>query len=142
MYLAKAEIARNAANPGLSPKVNSSITFNVEAGTADLSVALPVSAAASAAGALVYAPTDYLGGAYSAFTAGGDVTATTIQGAIAEIAQTLSGLENAIDAADRPNYIQVDSSSETLVATITAKLPGVFTISTTGTIDFVATDYL
>jgi hypothetical protein len=141
--LNKAEITRNQANPTVTPKNNVSIVFNLESGTADVSISLPVLASVTGTGTLQYAPSDYLGSTYSAFTAGGDVTAVTCQTAVAEIGQILSNLEKLVlPLEDQPNNIQIDASSETSTMTITAKLPITFTISTSGAIDFLATDYL
>jgi hypothetical protein len=141
--LNKAEIVRNAANPSVTAKNNASIVFNLESGTADISITLPVVSSVTGAGTVQYAPSDYLGIAYSSFTPGGDVTAVTCQTAVAEIGQILSSLEKAVlPLEDQPNNIQIDASSETGNMTITAKLPVTFSIATTGAISFLSTDYL
>jgi hypothetical protein len=142
LLLDNAEKARNAANPGIAPKNNVSVTFASEEGIATVTVELPASPTATAAG-LMYAPTDYLGGTYSAFTAGGDVTATTIQGAVAQVANILSAAEKAVQPVeDQPNNVQIESSSETGVITITATIPVTQSIDTDGNIKFVALDYV
>jgi hypothetical protein len=137
-----AEKTRNAANPGIAPKNNVSVTFATEEGVAQVTIQLPASPTATGAG-LVYAPTDYLGGAYGAFTAGGDVTATTIMAAVSQVAHILSAAEKTVQPVeDQPNNVQIESSSENGFITITATVPVTQSIDADGNIKFVALDYV
>lgn len=143
LLLDAAEKSRNGANPGIAPKNNVSITFSSDDGTANIAATLPVGVTTGTDGSIIYAPTDYLGGTYSAFTAGGDVTATTRQAALVQVGQLLSAAEKAISPVeDQPNYITVESSSETGTITIAASLPYEAVTSSTGAITITAVDYL
>ena len=143
LFLDSAEKARNGANPGITPKNNVSITFSSDDGTANIAATLPVDVSQLSDGGVKYLPKDYLGGTYAAFTAGGDVTATSRMAAVAQIAQILSAAEKAIQPLeDQPNFIQVESSSENGTITVTAALPIVQTIDSTGHITIAALDYL
>ena len=143
LFLDSAEKARNGANPGITPKNNVSITFSSDDGTANIAATLPVDVSQLADGGVKYLPKDYLGGTYAAFTAGGDVTATSRMAAVSQIAQILSAAEKAIQPTeDQPNFIQVDSSSESGTITITAALPITQTIDSAGHITIAALDYL
>jgi hypothetical protein len=137
-----AEKTRNSANPGIAAKNNVSINFSSEDGVAAITVQLP-SAPTSTASGLVYTPTDYLGGAYGAFTAGGDVTATTAMAAVSQVASILSAAEKAVQPVeDQPNNIQIESSSETGFIVVTATVPVTQSIDADGNIKFVALDYV
>ncbi len=138
-----AEKARNGANPGITPKNNVVITFSSDDGTANIAATLPVDITVGSSGSISYAAKDYLGGSYSAFTAGGDVTATTRQTALVQVAQLLSAAEKAIQPVeDQPNFIQVESSSEAGTITIAASIPFSAVISSTGDVVITALDYL
>lgn len=143
LLLDSSEKARNGANPGITPKNNLSVTFSSDDGTANIAATLPVDVTVAATGAVTYAAKDYLGGTYSVFTAGGDVTATTRQTALVQVAQLLSAAEKNIQPVeDQPNFIQIESSSETGLITITASLPYTSTIDAAGSITITALDYL
>lgn len=142
LLLDTAEKARNSANPGIAPKNNVSVTFSSEEGVAQIAIQLPAAPAATGAG-LVYAPTDYLGGAYAAFTAGGEVTATTAMAAVSQVAHILSAAEKAVQPVeDQPNNVQIESSSETGFINITATVPYTQSIDADGNIKIVALDYV
>lgn len=143
LLLDAAEKARNGANPGITPKNNISVTFSSDDGTANVAATLPVDVTVGTSGAVNYAAKDYLGGSYSVFTPAGEVTATTRQSALVQVAQLLSMAEKTIQPAeDQPNFIQVESSSEAGTITIAASLPYSSTISSTGDIVITALDYL
>lgn len=139
-----AEKARNGANTGIAPKNNVTVTIAADEGTAAIAATIPVSVLATAGGGITYTPTDYLGVAYTAFTAGGDVTASNVIAAFVQVAQLLSAAEKSISPVeDQPNNIQVDSSSETGTITISATLPVVSAIDpVSGSVTFTALDYL
>lgn len=143
LLLDAAEKARNGANPSITPKNNLSVTFSSDDGTANIAATLPVDVTVAANGSVSYAAKDYLGGAYSAFTAGGDVTATLRQTALVQVAQILSAAEKNIQPTeDQPDFVQIESSSETGLITITAALPFTSTIDAAGNITITALDYL
>ncbi len=144
LLLDGAEKARNGANPGITPKNNVSLVFSSDEGTANITATLPVDVSVGTDGGVKYLPKDYLGGTYAAFTAGGDVTATSAMAAFLQVAQILSAAEKAIQPTeDQPNFIQVDSSSETGTVTITAAIPYSSAIdATTGSLTITALDYL
>lgn len=138
-----AEKARNGANSGIAAKNNVSVVFNSDEGICSIAATIPVDVTVGTGGAIQYAPKDYLGASYTTFTAGGDVTATNRIGAFVQIAQILSAAEKAISPVeDQPNYVTVDSSSETGTITIAANLPVFSSIDATGSVLFTATDYL
>jgi hypothetical protein len=143
LFLDTAEKARNGANPGLAPKNAISIVISSDDGTVNISAALPADVTVGALGSLVYNAKDYLGGTYAAFTPGGDLTATSRMDAVVQIAQMLSSAEKAITPTeDQPNFVQVDSSSESGLITITATLPYNAVILTLGTVEIATLDYL
>lgn len=143
LLLDNAEKARNGANPGIAPKNNVIITFSSDDGTANVAATLPVGVTVGSDGSIVYAPTDYLGGTFSAFTPGGAVTATTRQAALVQVAQLLSAAEKSITPVeDQPNYITVESSSETGTITIAASLPYDALVNDDGSVLITANDYL
>jgi hypothetical protein len=144
LLLDAAEKARNGNNPGITPKNNVSLIFSSDDGTANIAATLPVEVSVGADGGVRYLPKDYLGGGYAAFTPGGDVTATTAMAAFVQVAQILSAAEKAIQPTeDQPNFVQVESSSETGTITVTAALPYNATIdATTGAMTVTALDYL
>lgn len=138
-----AEKARNGANPGITPKNNISLTFSSDDGTANIAATLPVDVTIGTDGSVKYLPKDYLGGTYAVFTPGGAVTATSRMAAFVQVAQLLSAAEKAIQPAeDQPNFIQVESSSETGTITITASLPYTSTLDAAGSLLITALDYL
>jgi hypothetical protein len=143
LFLDSAEKTRNGANPGLSPKNAISIVISSDDGTVNVSGALPADVTVGPLGSLIYNAKDYLGGTYAAFTPGGDLTATSRMDAVVQIAQMLSSAEKAITPTeDQPNFVQVDSSSESGLITITATLPYNAVILTLGTIEIATLDYL
>ncbi len=143
LFLDSAEKTRNGANPGLAPKNSISIVISSDDGTINVSAALPSDVSVGTGGTLVYNAKDYLGGTYAAFTAGGDVTATSRMDAFVQIAQLLSSAEKAITPTeDQPNFIQIDSSSESGLITVTATLPYNATVLATGTVEIATLDYL
>jgi hypothetical protein len=143
LFLDNAEKTRNGANPGVTPKNNLSVTFSSDEGTATVAATLPVTVTVTATGGIDYEAKDYLGGTYAAFTAGGAVTAISRMAAVVQLAQLLSAAEKAVQPVeDQPNYIQVDSSSESGTITVTATLPVTQAIDATGGISIAAIDYL
>jgi hypothetical protein len=143
LFLDAGEKARNGANPGLAPKNSISITISSDDGTVNISASLPCDVTVGAGGTLVYNAKDYLGGTFAAFTAGGDVTATSRMDAVVQIAQLLSNAEKAVTPVeDQPNFVQVESSSETGTITVTATLPFNAIILPAGTLEVVTLDYL
>lgn len=143
LFLDAGEKARNGANPGLAPRNSISITISSDDGTVNISASLPSDVTVGAGGSLVYNAKDYLGGSFAAFTAGGDVTATTRMDAFVQIAQMLSGAEKAVTPVeDQPNFVQVESSSEAGTITVTATLPFNANILASGTVEIATLDYL
>lgn len=143
LLLDAAEKARNGANPGITPKNNVSLTFSSDDGTANIAATLPVDVTVGSDGGVKYLPKDYLGGTYAAFTPGGAVTATSRMAALLQVAQLLSAAEKAIQPAeDQPNFIQVESSSESGTVTITASVPFNSVIDAAGSLTITALDYL
>lgn len=143
LFLDSAEKTRNGANPGLAPKNSISITVSSDDGTVNISASLPSDVSVGTGGTLVYNAKDYLGGTYAAFTAGGDLTATTRMDAFVQIAQLLSSAEKAVTPVeDQPNFVQIDSSSESGTITVTATLPFNAVILAAGTVEIATLDYL
>ena len=144
LLLDSAEKARNGANPGLAPKNNISIIVSSDEGTINISAALPSEVTIGAGGTLVFNAKDYLGGTYSAFTSGGDLAGVTSrQDAFTQIAQMLSSAEKLVQPVeDQPNFIQIDSSSESGLITVTATLPYNSAILSAGTVEITTLDYL
>jgi hypothetical protein len=143
LFLDAGEKNRNGANPGLAPKNSISIVISSDDGTVNISATLPSDVTVGAGGTLIYNAKDYLGGTYAAFTAGGDVTATTRMDAFVQIAQMLSNAEKAVTPVeDQPNFVQVESSSESGNITVTATLPYNGTILAAGTLEVIVLDYL
>ena len=143
LFLDAAEKARNGANPGLAPKNALSLTISSDEGLINISAVLPAEVTVGTGGTLVYNAKDYLGGTYSAFTAGGDLTATSRQDAVVQIAQMLSNAEKLIQPVeDQPNFVQLDSSSEAGTITVTATLPYTTAILTAGSVEITSIDYL
>jgi hypothetical protein len=143
LFLDAAEKDRNGANPGLAPKNSLTLTISSDEGLINISAVLPAETTIGAGGTLVYNAKDYLGGSYSAFVAGGDVSAAFRQDALVQIAQMLSNAEKLIQPVeDQPNFVQIESSSEAGTITVTATLPYTAVILTGGTVEIIAIDYL
>ncbi len=143
LLLDNAEKTRNGANPGLAAKSNISVTISSDEGIATITAALPAEVSLDSLGSLSYNAKDYLGGTYAAFTAGGDITVTTSMDAFVVIAQKLSMAEKAVQPAeDQPNFIQVESSSETGTISVTATLPYTSSIMASGHLEVTIIDYL
>lgn len=143
LLLDAAEKMRNGANPGIAPKSNLTITFSSDDGTANIAATLPCDGFTELDGSIKYTPKDYLGSAYSAFTAGGDITATNRMAALVQVGQLLSIGEKSVQPVeDQPNFIQIESSSETGSITIAATLPYSSVISADGAVVITALDYL
>lgn len=143
LLLDATEKLRNGANPGVAPKNNMSITISSDDGVAQITASFPVAVSILADGGIKYAPTNYLGTGYAAFTPGGDVTSDTQMEAVSQIASILSASEKLVQPVeDQPNNVQVESSSEAGTITVTATLPISTTISATGQVVIVAIDYL
>lgn len=139
-----AEAERNAANPGVAPKNNVSMTADFDGRTLNTTIALPFVQTFDTAGKVVIAASDYLGGTYSAFTVGtGQAKSTTKMGAVLEIAQILAAAEKAITPeTDQPNNIQITYDFEALTANITATTPFTPNVGTAGEITLEALDYV
>ena len=143
LLLDNAEKNRNGANPGLAPKNNIQITISSDEGVANVSAALPAEITLDALSSISYNAKDYLGGVYALFTPGGDVLATSAMDAVVAIAQRLSSAEKAVQPVeDQPNFIQVESSSENGIITITATLPYTALVLATGALQVTMLDYL
>ena len=143
LFLDAAEKSRNGANPGLAPKNALSLTISSDEGLINISAVLPAEVTIGTGGNLVYNAKDYLGGTYSAFTAGGDISAASRQDAIVQIAQMLSNAEKLIQPVeDQPNFVQLESSSEAGTITVTATLPYSTAILAAGSVEITAIDYL
>lgn len=143
MLIDAAEKARNGANTGIAPKNNISLTFSNDDGTANIAATLPVEVSSGPDGSVRYLPKNYLGAPYAAFTPGGDVTATNCMAAFVQVAQILSAAEKTVQPAeDQPNFIQVESSSEAGVITVTATLPFASVVDADGNLKITALDYL
>lgn len=144
LFLDAAEKARNGANPGLSPKSNIAVTISSDEGVATITAALPADVAIdNVTGSIAYNAKDYLGGTYAVFTGGGDVATTSAMDAFIIVAQRLSIAEKLIQPAeDQPNFVQVESSSESGLISVTATLPYTSTIMPDGSLSVVMVDYL
>jgi hypothetical protein len=143
LLLDNAEKTRNGANPGLAAKSNIAVTISSDEGLATITAALPAEVSLDSLGSLSYNAKDYLGGTYAAFTAGGDITVTTAMDAFVVIAQKLSIAEKEVQPAeDQPNFVQVESSSETGTITVTATLPYTSSILASGHLEVTIIDYL
>lgn len=143
LLLDTAEKTRNGANPGLPAKNFLTLTISSDEGIINISAALPASITLGTDGSIVYNATDYLGAAYSPFTSGGAITATSVMDAVVMLAQILSNTEKLVTPLeDQPNFVQVEASSEAGTITVTATLPYRATILTSGAIEINAIDYL
>lgn len=143
LFLDSAEKLRNGANPGVQAKNFVTLTISSDEGIVNISATLPSEVTLGTDGSVIYNAKDYLSPTYSAFTAGGEITATTAMDAVVMIAQMLSSAEKLVQPLeDQPNFIQLDSSSETGTITITATLPYRAAILASGTIEITAVDYL
>jgi hypothetical protein len=139
-----AEATRNAANPGVAPRNNISMTADFDARTINITATLPFTRTLNSTGQTVLTYNNYLGGSFSAFTPGtGDAKSTLLQGAVAEIAQILSGAELAITPdTDRPNNIQITDDYELSQTAITATIPFTPSFGSAGEITITALDYV
>jgi hypothetical protein len=143
LFLDAGEKLRNGANPGITPKSFVTASFSADEGVVTIAASLPVDVTVSADGAVSYTAKDYLGGTYAAFTAGGAVTATTRMAALVQVAQLLSAAEKAVQPVeDQPNFLQLESSSESGTISINAALPVSSSIDANGNVLFTAIDYL
>jgi hypothetical protein len=144
LFLDNAEKARNGANPGLTPKSNIAVTVSSDEGIASITASLPADVSIDATtGSILYNAKDYLGGTYAVFTGGGDVVTASAMDAFVIIAQRLSMAEKLIQPAeDQPNFVQIESSSESGLITVTATLPYVGSILPTGQFQVTMIDYL
>lgn len=142
--LNRQEKVRNAANTSQSAKNNVTMSADFDTDAYNIAISLPIAESTNTLGQLVSAPTDYLGGTYSAFVPGtGDAKSTLIQGAVLEIAQKLSAAEKAVTPeSDQPTNITVEVSLETRLATITAQIPFVAAFGTAGEVTLAALNYV
>lgn len=140
-----AESARNAANPTLTPKQNITVTADFATRVVAIAATLPIATTLDSTGKAVVDATDYLGSSYSTFAPGtsGDLKSTDAPSAMLEIALKLAAAEKAVSPVDdQPNNIQVELSTETGTATITANLPITVAVDSAGAILLTAVDYL
>jgi hypothetical protein len=138
-----AEKLRNGANPGVAAKNNVSVTVSSDEGVAQVTATLPTTVTSLSDGGIKYLAKDYLGGTYSTFAPGGDVTATLLQDALVQVASILAASEKGVlPVEDQPNNIQIDSSSENGTISITATIPVSTAIDSSGRIQIIAVDYL
>ena len=143
LLLDGAEKSRNGANPGLAAKSNIAITISSDEGIATITASLPAEVSLDSLGSLSYNAKDYLGGTYAAFTPGGDITVSTAMDAFVVVAQKLSIAEKAVQPVeDQPNFVQVESSSETGTITVTATLPYTSAVLASGHLEVAIIDYL
>jgi hypothetical protein len=145
LLLDNREKSRNGLYPSLPPKNNVTITFSSDDSTASIAASLPVNVVieGTTIGGIIYDAKPYLGAAFDAATPGGSLTSTSLQGQILQIAQMLSNAEKQVTPLeDQPNFVQVESSSESGVTTVTATLPFTLTILDNGGVNIVANDYL
>ena len=143
VFLDNAEKTRNGANPGLAPKNNIQLTISSDEGIATITAVLPSEVSLDGTGSISYNAKDYLGGTYAAFTSGGDITVASAMDAFVVVAQKLSSAEKAVTPTeDQPNFIQIDSSSESGSITVTATLPYTGTILANGQLQVTMIDYL
>lgn len=142
--LNEAEIARNAANPGLTAKNNVSITASFDNKTYAIAASLPIQNTLDATGKMVLDATDYLGSTFSVFVPGtGQAKSTDLPSLALELSQILSAAEKVITPeADQPNNIQVSYDNESGVATISANIPFVAVIGAAGEVTLTAVDYV
>jgi hypothetical protein len=138
------ESTRNAANPGVAPKNNVSMTADFDGRTLNTTLALPIIQTFDTSGKIIIAAQDYLGSTYSAFTVGtGQAKSVTKMGAVLEIAQILAAAEKAVTPeTDQPNNIQITYDFEAQIANITATTPFTPSIGTLGEITLTALDYV
>jgi hypothetical protein len=138
-----AEKLRNGANPGVAAKNNVSVTVSIDEGVAQVTCTFPTTVSTSADGGLKYLAKEYLGGTYSVFVPGGDVTATILPDAVVQIAALLAASEKGVlPVEDQPNNIQIESSSENGTISITGTIPVSAATDATGHIQITAVDYL
>jgi hypothetical protein len=139
-----AEALRNAANPGVAPKNNISMTADFDTRVINITVTLPFTRTFNTTGAPVLTYNDYLGGSYSNFTVGtGDAKADKLQGVVGQVAQFLSAAELAVTPdTDRPNNIQITDDYELGQTSITATIPFTPSFGTAGEITITALDYV
>lgn len=143
LLMDSAEKLRNGANPGVAAKNNVSVTISSDEGVAQVTCSFPTAVTTMLDGGIKYLAKDYLGGTYSAFVPGGDVTAALLPDAVVQIASQLAASEKGVlPVEDQPNNIQIDSSSENGTISITATIPVSTVIDGTGRIQVVAVDYL
>lgn len=143
LFLDNAEKVRNGANPGLAPKSNVAITISSDEGIVSITAALPTEVSLDTTGSLSYNAKDYLGGVFALFTGGGEVMVTSAMDALVVIAQKLSIAEKLVQPVeDQPNFIQVESSSESGTITVTATLPYTSVILPNGRVEISMIDYL
>lgn len=143
LLLDSAEKNRNGANPGLASKSNIAITISSDEGLATITASLPAEVALDASGSLSYNAKDYLGGTFAAFTGGGEVLVSTAMDAFVVVAQKLSIAEKEVQPIeDQPNFVQVESSSESGTITVTATLPYTSAILASGHLEVTIIDYL
>ncbi len=142
--LNEAEIARNSANPGLTPRNNVTISASFDTKTYAIAVSLPIQNALDATGKWVLDASDYLGPAFSAFVVGtGQAKSTDLPSLALELAQILSVAEKAITPeADQPNNIQIAYDNESGLATISANIPFSAIIGSAGEVTLTAVDYV
>lgn len=139
-----AESNRNAANPGVAPKNNVSMTADFDGRTLNTTLALPIIQTFDGSGKVVIQAQDYLGTIYSAFTVGtGDAKSSTKMGAALEIAQILAAAEKAVTPeTDQPNNIQITYDFEAKLANISATTPFTPSIGLNGEVTLTALDYV
>ncbi len=142
--LNEAEIARNAANPGLTAKNNVTMSASFDNKTFSIAASLPIQNVLDTTGKMVLDAVDYLGTLYSVFVPGtGQAKSTDLPSLLLEIAQILSAAEKAITPeADQPNNIQLTYDNESGVATITGNIPFTATIGAAGVVSLTALDYV
>jgi hypothetical protein len=138
------ERIRNAANPNQPPKNFVTSTADFDGGVLNIATTIPIAPIRNSTGQIVMIGKDYLGSTYSAFTPGtSDVESTNLVALVLELAAIVSDAEKAVlPVADQPNNVIVSFDYENSQANITCTLPISSTLTASGSIDVVVTDYL
>jgi hypothetical protein len=110
---------------------NTAKTFNI-------TCALPFTVALTSAGVPTFTPTTYVSPTFA--NGGGDIDATTLTGAVLQLAQTIQNTERS--NASLPNNTNIVYNTDDGIATITASIPCVRSVTAAGAILNTVTTYL
>lgn len=114
------------------------VSHNNTTKTFEISVALPFTVALTGAGIPTISATAYIAPIFN--NGGADIDATTLPGAVLELAQKIQITERSNSA--NPNNLNIVYNTDDGVATITASIPCVRSVTATGAILTTATPYL